>query len=139
MLGIPALLIGAPLPVKTGEDYPTRIGVLMQFLQNAKQTGKQLPPEGIQRIVERLGGLLQAYAQQDNNGGKQLASHVQQFLAASGYLQNSAPQQQPAQMAPATPQPAPAPVSPAPPPVPRKIQFQHDQYGKVVGATEVPQ
>ena len=91
MKTIPALLIGAPVPVKQGDDYQARIGVLMQFLQNAKQTGQPLPPAGVQQIVARLDALLQGLATQDNNGAKQLGKNVQQFLASSGFM--PAPQQ----------------------------------------------
>jgi hypothetical protein len=86
MKTIPALLIGAPVPVKQGDDYQARIGVLMQFLQNAKQTGQPLPPAGVQQIVARLDSLLKGLATQDNNGAKQLSKDVGQFLQASGFM-----------------------------------------------------
>lgn len=84
--GIPALLIGGPLPVKPGQDYMARIGVLMQFLQNAQQTGQQLPPQGVQRIVERLNALTGALEQQDTNSGRKIRADVEKYLAESGYL-----------------------------------------------------
>ena len=94
MRNIPALLIGAPIPVRSGDNYALRVGVLMQFLQAAKGKGQQLPPDGVQAIVGRLQGLLQADAQVDNNGAKQLTKSVGDFLQAAGYLP---PQQQPNQ------------------------------------------
>ena len=93
MLGIPALLIGAPLPVKPGDDYPTRISVLMQYLQNAQQTGQQLPPLGVKTIVARLGQLVQAMTAQDTNGGRQIGAKVQEYLQQSGYLPPPVPNQ----------------------------------------------
>ena len=86
MKNIPALLIGAPIPVEKGQNYSLRIGVLMQYLQNARQTGQQLPPAGVQKIVGRLEALLQADATVDNNGAKQLGKTVQEFLQSAGML-----------------------------------------------------
>lgn len=83
---LPAMLLGGPIAVKPGEDYPARIGVLMQFLQNAKQTGQSLPPIGLERILGRLDGMLVAFEQQDTNGGRQLRAQVQDYLQAAGYL-----------------------------------------------------
>lgn len=132
MLGIPALLIGAPLPVKTGQDYVTRIGVLMQFLQNAKQTGQQLPPAGMQAIVMRLGGLVQALTEQDNNGGKQLGLKVQEFLQAAGFMAGP-----PGSAPPAPAQPEPPPAPPPPPPAKKEIVFVRDANGTPIGAKEI--
>lgn len=95
MKGLPALLIGAPLPVKPGQDYPARIGVLVQFLQNAVQTGQQLPPIGIQRIIERIDGLLKAMEQMDTNGARKLRSETEKFLTATGLVPNPEMQTQP--------------------------------------------
>lgn len=91
MRNIPALLVGAPIPVRQGDNYSLRVGVLMQFLQNAQQTGKALPPDGVQAMVGRLEALLQADAQVDNNGAKALQKSVGDFLRAAGYIGQPAP------------------------------------------------
>jgi hypothetical protein len=88
---LPALLIGGAIPVKQGDDYHARVGVLMSFLQNARQSGQQLPPAGVQQIVGRLDSLLQYGASVDNNGAKQLAKSVYSFLQASGFIQPPQP------------------------------------------------
>lgn len=87
MTTLPALLIGAPVPIKPGMDYVTRIGIDMQFLQNAKQSGQAIPPIGIQRIIERMDQMLTALEQQDTNTGRMLRNKVTQYLQQSGYVQ----------------------------------------------------
>lgn len=88
---IPALLIGGSIPVKQGDNYQSRVGVLMSFLQSARQTGQMLPPAGSSAIVQRLGSLLQYGATVDNNGAKQLAKEVNDFLVHSGFIQPPQP------------------------------------------------
>ena len=84
--GIPALLIGGVIPVKPGQNHSLRVGVLMQFLQQAVETGMLagLPPIGKQAVVARLSALLQEDAKVDNNGAKQLGKAVLEFLSANG-------------------------------------------------------
>jgi hypothetical protein len=71
----------------------------MQFLQGAKQSGQQLPPQGVQTILGRMDAMLQAMEQVDNNGGKQLRVSVEEYLKTSGYIPN--PQQPQVQNQPA--------------------------------------
>jgi hypothetical protein len=104
-VNIPALLLGASIPVKQGDNYALRIGVLMQFSQQQVQQGGRFPPMGQKALLTRLDALLQANAQVDNNGGKQLAKNVQAYLQSVGLI----PPQQPG-MAPGMP---PAPPMPA--------------------------
>jgi len=97
---IPALLVGANVQVKQGQNYAVRVGVLMGFLQQAVQLGQlqALPPIGKQAIVARLDALLKADAQVDNNGAKQLSKEVADFLTHNGLM------------------PAPQPMAPGMPP-----------------------
>jgi len=90
---IPALLLGYPVPVKQGDNYPARIGILMQYLQSAIGQGQQIPPAGQQAITGRLQALIQADAQVDNNGAKQLGKSVEDYLRSIGFLppQGSSP------------------------------------------------
>jgi hypothetical protein len=88
---IPALLIGGQIPVKKGDDYHSRVGVLMSYLQAARQKGQMLPPDGTASIVSRLGSLLQYGATVDNNGAKALAKSVEEFLRSAGFIQPPPP------------------------------------------------
>lgn len=83
---IPALLVGEQIPVQQGQDYPLRIGVLMSFLQRSLKMQAPLPPIGVQSILQRIEGLLQAFAQVDNNGAKQLGKTIQEYLGHAGLL-----------------------------------------------------
>jgi len=80
MRGIPALLVGAPLRVKPGQDYMTRLQTLLQFMQKEANTGRDLPEEGIQRIMERLEGLLKGYETVDMNGARKLRKEIANFF-----------------------------------------------------------
>lgn len=80
MRGIPALLVGAPLRVKPGQDYMTRLQTLLQFMQKEADTGRDLPEEGIQRIMERLEGLLKGYETVDMNGARKLRKEIAIFF-----------------------------------------------------------
>lgn len=110
--GIPALLLGATLPVKQGDNYSLRIGVLMQYLSGAMTIGPRPSPAGGQAIVARLNALLQGDASVDNNGAKMLGKHVNDYLQSVGLIP---PQQAPgAPGMPPQPQPQPAaPMQPA--------------------------
>ena len=83
---LPALIIGAPIPVTPGQNYPLRIGVIMQYIQKATQSGQQIPPDGKQAMMARLSGLVQADMQQDQNGGKALGKQIQDYLASIGWV-----------------------------------------------------
>lgn len=89
---IPALLLGATLPVKPGQNYPARIGVIMQFIQGHMGKGGGIPPQGAQALVARVNALLQADAQVDNNGAKQLAKQVQTYFQTVGLVPSAPPQ-----------------------------------------------
>ena len=99
MRSIPAMLIGAPIRVKQGEDYQTRLGVLMQYVQNAASTGKQLPEEGVQRIMERIDGLLKGFEQLDANAARKMRKEIGNFFKESqkAQAQQAPPQQAPPQ------------------------------------------
>ena len=96
MRGIPALLVGAPLRVKPDQDYPARINVLMQFVQKEASTGRQLPPEGVQRIMERIDGLLKGYETVDANSARKMRKEIGQFFSQANRQQQQQmpPQQQ---------------------------------------------
>jgi len=93
MRGIPAMLIGSPLRVQQGQDYQTRLGVLMQYVQKESGTGRQLPPEGVQRIMERIEGLLKGMESIDMNGARKLRKEIEGFFAQAQKAQ-SQPQQE---------------------------------------------
>ena len=124
---IPALLLGVQIPVKQGDNYSLRIGVLMQFIQSAMSTGKQLPPDGAKAIVARIDALLQADVTVDNNGAKKLAGEVSKYLQSVGLM--------PVAQA---PQAVPPPQPPAPPPQPKTVQFQRDAQDRITGAVMPP-
>jgi len=107
---IPSLLLGSTLPVNKGDNYPVRIGVIMQFIQSHIAGGNAMTPQGAQALVARVDALLQADGQTDNNGAKQLGKQVQTYFQSVGLLPKkgeSAPAA-PAQSAP--PQQGAAPV-----------------------------
>lgn len=87
---IPALLLGENIPVKQGQNYPLRVGVLLNFVQRSVKTQMPMTDVGAQAVVARMSALLQADAQVDNNGAKQLTKQVQDYLGSVGLL----PQQQ---------------------------------------------
>jgi hypothetical protein len=84
--GIPALLLGATIPVRKGDNYSLRIGVLMQYLQGAMTIGPRPTPAGGKAIVQRIEALLQGDATVDNNGAKMLAKQVQTYLQGVGLI-----------------------------------------------------
>lgn len=98
--GIPTMLLGYAIPVKQGDNYSARIGVLMQFIQSSVKAGQSVPPLGQQTIVTRLQGLLAADAQVDNNGAKQLAKSVNEYLQSIGWIPAQQPGGQQQSMAP---------------------------------------
>lgn len=115
--GIPALLLGANIPVNKGDNYSLRIGVLMQYLQGAMTAGPRPSPAGAHAIVTRLEALLQADATVDNNGAKQLAKSVGDYLKSVGLVPAQPPAAPGAMGAPAAPGvPPPPPATPAPMP-----------------------
>ena len=83
---LPALLIGEMIPVQAGQDYASRIGVIMQFLEKARQSGMQISPQGQQAITARLAGLLDAYEQVDTNNARALRKDVEDYLRQVGFL-----------------------------------------------------
>jgi hypothetical protein len=83
---IPALLIGEMIPLEGGQDYRVRIGVLMQFLEKARQNGMQVPPQGQQAISSRLGELLNAYEELDTNNARALRKDVEEYLMQLGFM-----------------------------------------------------
>jgi len=83
---VPALLIGQMIPVKVGWNYQTRIGVLMAFLEQARQAGMQISPQGAQAIAARLDGLLSAMEQVDTNNARSLRKDVTEFLRNTGLV-----------------------------------------------------
>lgn len=96
MRGIPALLVGAPLRVKPDQDFPARINVLMQFIQKEASTGRELPQEGVQRIMERIDGLLKGYETVDANSARKMRKEIGQFFTEANKPQQPQmpPQQQ---------------------------------------------
>jgi len=83
---IPALLIGEQVPVKQGQDYRVRIGVLMQFLEKSSQSGLEVSPQGQQSISSRLGELLNAYETVDTNNARALRKDVEEYLIQLGFM-----------------------------------------------------
>jgi len=113
---IPALIIGQPFPVQQGLDYPARIGVIMAFLEQARQTGMQISPQGQQAIIGRLDGLLSAMEQVDTNNARSLRKDVQGYLESLGMIpsEQQVQEQQTMEMAQAVAPQPPAPPAPAP-------------------------
>jgi hypothetical protein len=93
MRGIPAMLVGSPLRVQQGQDYMTRINVIMQYMQKEAGTGRQLPPEGVQRLMERLEGLLKGYETVDMNGARKLRKEIGNFFNQGAQAQPQMEQQ----------------------------------------------
>ena len=83
---IPALLIGQMIPVKVGWNYQTRIGVVMAFLEQARQAGMQISPQGAQAITARLDALLGAMEQVDTNNARSLRKDVMEYLQTTGLV-----------------------------------------------------
>ena len=83
---IPALMLGEMIPVEGGQDYRVRIGVIMQFLEKARQGGMQVSPQGQQAISSRLGELLNAYEQMDTNNARALRKDVEEYLVQLGFM-----------------------------------------------------
>ena len=83
---VPALLIGQMIPVKVGWNYQTRIGVIMGFLEQARQAGMQISPQGAQAIAARLDGLLGAMEQVDTNNARALRKDVTEYLQTTGLV-----------------------------------------------------
>lgn len=94
---IPALLLGQVILPKPGHNFEVRIGVIMQFLEQSRQTGMQIPPQGAQAIVARLDALLNGMEQVDTNNARALRKDVQDYLQSIGLVPN--PEDAEAQMA----------------------------------------
>jgi hypothetical protein len=111
---IPALLVGQMIPAKVGENYSVRIGVIMQFIEQSRQNGIEISPQGGQAIATRLDSLLTAMEEVDTNNARALRKDVTEYLRSIGILppENEGPQvpqvpEQPQQQ----PQPQPQPQS----------------------------
>jgi hypothetical protein len=122
---LPALLIGQIIPVKAGQNYQTRIGVIMAFLEQSRQTGVQVSPQGMQAIMARLDGLLVAMEEVDTNNARALRKDVMEYLqsigaapmeedAVAAEAQGIAAQTQPAPQALPEAPPQPTPNAPMP-------------------------
>ena len=122
---LPALLIGQVIPVKAGQNYQTRIGVIMAFLEQSRQTGMQVSPQGMQAIMARLDGLLIAMEEVDTNNARALRKDVMEYLQSIGVApmeedavaaeaQGIATQTQPAPQALPEAPPQPTPNAPMP-------------------------
>tara|TARA_R110002050_G_scaffold4001_2_gene20440 strand:+ start:1 stop:1599 length:1599 start_codon:yes stop_codon:yes gene_type:complete len=122
---LPALLIGQVIPVKAGQNYQTRIGVIMAFLEQSRQTGMQVSPQGMQAIMARLDGLLIAMEEVDTNNARALRKDVMEYLQSIGVApmeedavaaeaQGIATQTQPAPQALPEAPPQPTPDAPMP-------------------------
>jgi hypothetical protein len=83
---IPALVLGQIIVPKPGQNFEVRIGVLMQFLEQSRQTGMQLSPQGGQAITARLDALLNGMEQVDTNNARALRKDVQQYLQSIGLV-----------------------------------------------------
>ena len=83
---IPALLVGQMIPVKAGLNYQIRIGVIMQFLEQARQIGMEISPQGAQAITTRLDGLLSAMEAIDTNNARALGKEVREYLQNTGMI-----------------------------------------------------
>ena len=81
---IPALMIGQIIPVKVGQNYQVRIGVIMSFLEQARQSGSQISPQGMQAVTARLDGLLSAMEEVDTNNARALRKDVTEYLQSIG-------------------------------------------------------
>jgi len=83
---IPAMLVGQVIPVKEGLNYQIRIGVIMQFLEQSRQIGMEISPQGVQAITTRMDGLLQAMEQVDTNNARALGKEVREYLQNTGMI-----------------------------------------------------
>ena len=72
----------------------TRINVLMQYMQKEAGTGRELPPEGIQRLMERLEGLLKGYETVDMNGARKLRKEIGNFFSQQQQPQQAQPSEE---------------------------------------------
>lgn len=150
MTVIPSLMLGLPVPPMPGQDYMTRIGVDMQFLQQALGSGVTLPPMASQAIVGRMDAMLTQLEQQNANGARQLRKSVGDFLTHAGLMPGGSPGQpggapQGPPQGQQGPQGAPPPAAPPMPPslsVSAKIEQLNDaerlQIMKMHGVQENP-
>jgi hypothetical protein len=76
---------GFPVPVRGGEEYPTRIGVLIQYVRQKMADGIPIEERTSALIVQRLNELLNAYSQEDASAAGQLRKQIAE--AAGGLLQ----------------------------------------------------
>ena len=76
---------GFPVPVRGGEDYPTRIGVLILYIRQKMEDGVPIEPRTSALIVQRLDELLNAYAQVDSSAANALRKQISE--AAAGLMQ----------------------------------------------------
>ena len=83
---IPALLVGQMIPVKQGLNFQIRIGVIMQFLEQSRQIGMEISPQGAQAITARLDGLLGAMEAVDTNNARALGKEVREYLQNTGMI-----------------------------------------------------
>ena len=83
---IPALLVGQMIPVKSGLNFQIRIGVIMQFLEQSRQIGMEISPQGAQAITARLDGLLGAMEAVDTNNARALGKEVREYLQNTGMI-----------------------------------------------------
>ena len=102
---------GFEVPVKGGEDYQTRIGVLIMYIRQKMEDGVPIDQRTSMLIVQRMEALLNAYSEVDASGAAQLRKQIAE--AASGLMQqrqggaeNVSPQQ-----GQAMPQQAPVPMA----------------------------
>ena len=90
---LPALLIGEMIPAGQVNEHPARIGVLMQYLEKARQAGLQISPEGQQAIMARLDQLLAGYEQVDTNNARSMRADVEDYLRQTGMIPSEEDQQ----------------------------------------------
>lgn len=94
--GIPALMLGANLPVTQGMDYKGRLGVLIQYLAAAQSGQSPMTPQGGPAIFNRVEALLQAYEQVDANDARQIrAAFAKDFMQTQQPPQVPQPQAMP--------------------------------------------
>lgn len=79
---IPTLLLGFPIPPAPGEDFPTRIKCLVDFLHSAAVKGMPPNPHAIQAIQGRITGMLQALHQQNPKQAQQVNEALKTMSAA---------------------------------------------------------
>lgn len=90
---LPALLIGEMIPVGQVNEHPARIGVLMQYLEKARQSNLQISPNGLQAIMARMDQLLSAYEQVDTNNARSMRKDVEDYLRQIGAIPSEQDQQ----------------------------------------------